>query len=271
MAGRLLQHTAFGTSGIHNEVLRLHLDSPVALRSKVLLLMLTVQLMSPEPLVLVMPEGSLFGCAQASGNPNRDPTLKPVTVVHNWLHLMGVQDEPEHVEESVADTGYTLFSATVAGVPHPDMVVRSSLQLAQSTRKCVWAIVSALEGRPEAPLAQSASTQLSSQTGAVWSSQASTWLDSTTTRVGNSAPSVAAPHYIAQFSSEHFAKALQRDHEAMSLLAAELDNFTDDPMFSDMAQYLAIAKGASADDVELGLQSQVRSFTDRAITAIRRR
>ena len=127
VAGRLLQHTAFGTSGIHNEVLRLHLDSPVALRSKVLLLMLTVQLMSPEPLVLVMPEGSLFGCAQASGNPNRDPTLKPVTVVHNWLHLMGVQDEPEHVEESVADTGYTLFSATVAGVPHPDMVVRSSL------------------------------------------------------------------------------------------------------------------------------------------------
>ena len=113
VADRLLQRTAFETSGIHEGVPRLHLDSPVALRSKVLLLMLTVQ--SPEPLVLVIPEGSLFGCAQASGNPDQDSALK--LVVQSWLHLMGVQDEPEHIEESVADTGYTLFSATMAGVP----------------------------------------------------------------------------------------------------------------------------------------------------------
>ena len=111
VAGRLLQHTAFETSGVHAQVPRLHLDSPVALRSKVLLLMLTVQ--SPEPLVLVIPEGSLFGCAQAPGNPNRDSTLKPV--VQRWLRLMGVLDEPEHIEGSVADTGHTLFAATVAG------------------------------------------------------------------------------------------------------------------------------------------------------------
>ena len=168
----------------------------------------------------------------------------------------------------MSDTGYTLFSATVAGVPHPDMVVHSLLQLAQSTLKCVWATMPALQGRLEAPLAQSVTTQLGSQTGSVSSSQASTWLNSTTTRVGKSAPLVAAPHHIAQFSSEPFAEALQRDQDAMSLLAAELDTFKDDPMFSDMAQYLAIAKGASADEVELGLQSQVRSFADPAIMAI---
>ena len=168
---------------------------------------------SPEPLVLVIPEGSLFGCAQAPGNPNRDSTLKPV--VQRWLRLMGVQDEPEHIEESVADTGHTLFAATVAGAPHPDMVVHSPQQLAQSTLKCVWA--SALEGRPEAPLAQSASTQLCSQTGAVSASQAATCLNTTTTRVGKSAPSVAGPHHIAQFTSEPFATLQTKLHSKLYL------------------------------------------------------
>ena len=54
----------------------------------------------------------------------------------------------------------------------------------------------------------------------------------------------------------------------MSLLAPGLSDFADDPMFSDMRQYLTIAKGASADDVEAGLQSQVRSFADTAIMSI---
>ena len=40
VASRMLQHTAFEGSGVHSEVPRLHLDSPVARRSKVPLLML---------------------------------------------------------------------------------------------------------------------------------------------------------------------------------------------------------------------------------------
>ena len=96
VADRLRQHADFESSCIHSGIPRLHLDSPVAQRSKALLLILAVHVQSSEPLVLVMPAGSLFGCAQVAGNPNRDATLKPV--VQKWLRLMGVQDEPEHIK-----------------------------------------------------------------------------------------------------------------------------------------------------------------------------
>ena len=146
------------------------------------------------------------------------------------------------------------------------MVVHSSPQLSQFTLKCVWATIPALHGRLETPLAQSVSTQLSSQAGAVSSSQASTWLNSTSTRVVKSGSCPQCPHHIAQFSSEPLSSVTRRHCAHMctlSLLAAELDNFN-----ADMAEYVVIAKGASADEAELGLQSPVRSFTDAAIMAI---